>query len=115
MVSSVNAANFRFDLTGFGEGLQLTLYEGSDNGTYDWHCDRGAIVSRKLSLVHQLTDPSRFEGGNLEILQINKPITLKKQRGLITVFPSYTTHRVTPVTSGERSSLVVWISGPPFK
>jgi PKHD-type hydroxylase len=115
VVSSVNAANFRFDLTGFGEGLQLTLYEGSDNGTYDWHRDRGVIVSRKLSLVLQLTDPSRFEGGNLEILEINKPITLKKQRGLITVFPSYTTHRVTPVTSGERSSLVVWISGPPFK
>ena len=115
VVSSVNAANFRFDLTGFGEGLQLTLYEGSDNGTYNWHRDRGTTISRKLSLVLQLTDPSRFEGGNLEILDVMTPITIRKQRGLITLFPSYVTHRVTPVTHGERASLVAWVSGPSFK
>lgn len=115
VVSTINAAGFRFDLTGFGEGLQLTLYEGSDNGTYNWHEDYGGVVSRKLSLVLQLTDPSRFEGGNLEILEGMKPVTIRKQRGLITLFPSYITHRVTPVTLGERCSLVAWASGPSFK
>jgi PKHD-type hydroxylase len=115
VVSSINANNFRFDITGFGEGLQLTLYEGSDNGMYNWHRDYGGIISRKLSLVLQLTDPSRFEGGNLEILDVMNPITIRKQRGLITLFPSYITHRVTPVTSGERASLVAWVSGPSFK
>ena len=67
VVSSVNAEVFRLDLTGFGEPIQMTLYESSDNGTYNWHQDIGAQISRKLSVVMQLTDPSEYEGGNLEI------------------------------------------------
>ena len=32
----------------------------------------------------------------------------------VVVFPSYLLHRITPVTSGTRQSLVVWVSGVPF-
>ena len=35
--------------------------------------------------------------------------------GSIVVFPSYTWHRVSPVTSGTRLSLVQWNLGPGFK
>lgn len=115
VVSSLNAAHFRFDLLGFGEPIQLTNYEASEQGTYDWHQDFGTKVSRKLSLVLQLTDPAEYEGGNLEILTRNQPDAIQKRRGLITVFPSWTLHRVTPVTQGSRQSLVAWISGEPFK
>jgi predicted 2-oxoglutarate/Fe(II)-dependent dioxygenase YbiX len=31
------------------------------------------------------------------------------------MFPSYVLHEVTPVTKGERNSLVAWISGDNFK
>ena len=31
------------------------------------------------------------------------------------VFPSYSLYEVTPVTKGERYSLVGWITGPQFK
>jgi PKHD-type hydroxylase len=30
------------------------------------------------------------------------------------LFPSYTLHRVTPVTEGTRYSMVGWITGKPF-
>lgn len=115
-VASVNANIYKFNLTGFGEALQITLYEGSENGMYNWHQDYGSIVSRKLSLVLQLTDPSMYEGGNLELLNaVGEPVVVQKRRGLIALFPSYITHRVTPVTSGRRATLVSWVSGPPFK
>jgi PKHD-type hydroxylase len=31
------------------------------------------------------------------------------------VFPSFRLHRVTPVTSGVRKTLVVWSTGPAFR
>lgn len=117
VISMINAKYFRFDLTGFGEPLQLTNYDHSDNGTYGWHQDVvNQGVSRKLSLVLQLTDPSKYEGGNLQIMvENNNILDVRKQRGLIAVFPSYSLHQVTPINKGSRQSLVTWISGPSFR
>lgn len=117
IASALNAQYYRFDLTGFGERLQLTNYDQSEQGMYGWHVDYGgkASPSRKLSLVLQLTDPSQYEGGNLQILTGGQPQNVRKQRGLVAAFPSYVLHQVTPVTSGNRQSLVAWISGPAFK
>lgn len=119
VVSSLNAQFFNFDLTGFGEHIQLTNYNSSEKGMYDWHVDGGSNPStpcRKLSLVMQLSDPVEYEGGILELkTSNNEPIKLSKERGLITCFASFTLHRVTEVLQGSRQSLVAWISGPPFK
>jgi PKHD-type hydroxylase len=119
VVSSLNAQFFRFDLTGFGEHIQLTNYDSKENGMYGWHVDMGAVPTspcRKLSVVMQLSDPSEYEGGDLELKPDGDRATqIQKQRGLIVAFPSWTLHQVTPVTKGSRQSLVVWISGPAFK
>lgn len=115
IVSDVNARYFRFDLTGFGEPLQLTNYEQAVQGMYGWHQDYNTKVSRKLSLVVQLTDPSEYEGGNLEICTQAEPHVVRKQRGLVALFPSYVLHQVTPVVKGSRQSLVAWVSGPAFR
>lgn len=117
IASALNAQYYRFDLTGFGENLQLTNYDQSQQGMYGWHVDYGGKInpSRKLSLVLQLTDPSQYEGGNLQVATGGEPQNVRKQRGLVAAFPSYVLHQVTPVTSGSRQSLVAWISGPAFR
>lgn len=117
IAASLNAQYYRFDLTGFGEALQLTNYDQSEQGMYGWHQDYGGKLtpSRKLSLVLQLTDPSQYEGGNLQVMTGGQPQTVRKQRGLVAAFPSYVLHQVTPVTSGNRQSLVAWVSGPAFR
>lgn len=119
VVSSLNAQFFRFDLTGFGEHIQLTNYDGDEQGMYGWHVDMGpnpTTPCRKLSLVLQLSDPAEYEGGALEIQPHGKEIIkMHKRRGLVVVFPSWTLHQVTPVTQGNRQSLVAWITGPAFK
>lgn len=115
VVNWVNARFYRFDLIGFGEGLQLTNYDQSDHGMYGWHQDFNNGVSRKLSLVVQLSDPSEYEGGNLEIVTGSNPTTVRKQRGLVIAFPAFNLHQVTPVTRGSRQSLVAWVSGPAFR
>jgi PKHD-type hydroxylase len=119
VVSSLNSQFFFFDLTGFGEEIQLTNYDEKYNGMYGWHVDFGfdpTTPSRKLSLVMQLSDPVDYEGGILELRPHgNQVFKMRKQRGLIVCFPSWTLHQVTPVTQGNRQSLVSWLSGPPFK
>ena len=116
VVSKLNADYFGFDLTGFGEALQLTNYHSAKQGTYKWHQDFGGNgASRKLSIVLQLSDPNEYEGGELQLLTTENPISIQKKRGMLTVFPSWTLHQVTPVVSGTRQTLVSWVSGSPFK
>lgn len=116
VVSSLNSKFYQFDLVGFGEAIQLTNYDQSENGMYGWHQDYGGTgPSRKLSIVMQLSDPEDYEGGCLQIQVGGEPMTVKKKRGLIVAFPSYVLHQVTPVTRGNRQSLVAWITGPAFK
>ena len=116
VAASLNAEYFGFELTGFGEPIQLTNYHEARQGTYVWHQDFGSSgISRKLSMVLQLSDPSEYEGGELQILTKREPTSMQKKRGLITVFPAWTLHQVTPVVKGTRQTLVAWISGPAFK
>ena len=118
------------------EACQFTKYKL--NQYYDWHCDswdkpydkpgdpeHGKI--RKLSMTCQLTDGSEYKGGELEfdfrnydphMRDESKHLVKVKEilpKGSIVVFPSHVWHRVKPVTSGTRYSLVVWSIGDPFK
>lgn len=114
---SLNGQFYRFDLSGFHEDMQYTVYDGSKKAHYDWHIDNGPgdPVTRKFSLVLQLSDPKDYEGGDLELLVGNTPIIAEKQKGLVVAFPSFRLHRVSPVTKGIRKTIVVWVAGPPFK
>jgi PKHD-type hydroxylase len=65
--------------------------------------------------VLQLSDPDTYEGGNL-LMHIDDPgQKIEKKQGKLVLFPSYVLHEVTPVTKGERYSLVAWLTGKPFK
>ncbi len=112
---NLNAQFFGFDIECFLEDLQYTVYEDV-GGHYGWHIDKGLTpVPRKLSLVLHLSDPSEFDGGDLQIMTGVEPRTLEKTQGMVNCFPSYVLHQVTPVTRGTRRSLVAWLSGPCFR
>lgn len=114
-ISEMNDQFFRFDLTGMEQGLQFTRYTAPGEH-YDWHVDRGFMTAtRKLSVSVQLSDPTDYKGGDFEMLFGRKAEKVRKERGMATFFPSYTLHRVRPITFGTRYSLVAWVSGPPFK
>lgn len=110
-VSLVNADNWQFQLDGFESSIQLTEYESG--GHYTWHQDIGSGRSglRKLSVSVQLTHPDSYEGGGLELHANQKPISMPRGRGSLVIFPSYTLHRVTPMSCGKRRALVTWIGG----
>lgn len=105
---------YKFELSGFQESLQVAEY-ASPGGHYSWHSDigTGKFSNRKLSMSVQLSDASDYEGGELEFLDSAAPAP--KEIGSLIVFPSYLQHRVKPVTSGVRKSMVCWVAGPAFK
>lgn len=113
----LNAEFYNFDLYGFVEHMQFTVYDGSIEGHYTWHLDfsNTSVSPRKFSLVLQLSDPTEYEGGELQIYTEPEIKSVERKKGLVAAFPSWTLHKVTPVTSGIRKTLVVWVAGPQFK
>ena len=117
LVGQANDVFFKFDLDAIHAQVQYTVYNSAVKGYYGWHMDVGPQHScRKLSVVVQLSDPSEYEGGELQIWTGGKePVIAEKDQGTVIIFPSYLLHQVTPVTRGVRRSLVLWVDGPPFK
>jgi PKHD-type hydroxylase len=116
---------YGFDLTGFGEDLQFTIYD-RPGAFYSWHQDGldGNVATRKLSIVVQLTEPDEYRGGELQLFDVAEDYddeeldaftALTAERGTAVVFPSFEYHRVLPLRRGVRHSLVAWVSGPPFR
>jgi PKHD-type hydroxylase len=116
VIRKVNQQVYQFDLQGFAEAFQYTVYHGTEGGHYDWHIDWGPNpAQRKLSASVQLTDPRLYEGCDLQFHGIRQIEVAPRDRGAVIVFPSFIQHRVTPCTEGTRKAIVAWITGPQFK
>ena len=120
--------------------VQYTEYDAG--GKYDWHSDQappmpdhrdGIIKVRKISMTLFLNDPSDYEGGEFDVEiwgpkgsigndprfkdkgnEEERYVTFKESKGNAVFFQSDQFHRVRPVISGLRKSLVVWFIGPPY-
>lgn len=112
-VATANAEFYKYDIMGITHGIELLHYEGTEQGHYDWHTDagNGNSSTRKISVSVQLTDSDKYEGGNLELNCNGIVQQAVKEKGSISLFPSYALHRVSPVTRGDRWVLVIWIHG----
>lgn len=116
LMAGANEQFHKFELTGFSDDFQYTVYHGKEGGHYDWHMDLTTQqFPRKLSLSIQLSDPDDYEGCDLQFYGSSQLETAPRTRGAAIIFPSYIMHRVTPVISGTRKALVAWASGPRFK
>jgi PKHD-type hydroxylase len=102
--------------------IQLAEYDESYGGHYDKHHDvfwmnNDPTYHRKLTAVVQLTDPSTYDGGNLEMCLPTPQPNLEDVRGQGTTFffPSFLEHQATAVTRGTRYSLACWFDGPKWR
>lgn len=115
-ITEANNALWDFNLHTVIDQIQYTEYQGN-GGHYDWHLDIGpnSINHRKVSVVVQLSNPDDYVGGDLELHPGNTSFAVPRKKGAVVVFPSFLLHRVTPLTSGLRRSLVLWAGGEPYK
>ena len=103
------ASSLRFNML---QSMQYTIYD-SKGSHYDWHRDIGSgdeIMKARVNVgIVQLSHPSEYKGGVLQIkLEDGEIIDVMKTKGMVTTFPIQLLHRVTPVTSGIRKTLIMW-------
>ena len=119
-IRMANKDNFLYDISDIeNDMIQYTQYNKGD--FYNWHTDMDICdinepdqSVRKLSFTLQLTNEDEYTGGNLEFADFDDStyrFLVPKSRGTVIVFDSRTPHRVTPVESGIRKSLVGWVVG----
>ncbi len=120
MAIQANREFFGFNITNL-DFLQVAEYRDDVQGEYKRHHDTFWIndspYHRKISCVLQLTDPSTYEGGDLELYDLHSNYPNKKElreQGTAIFFPSFIPHAATPVTKGTRHSLAAWFEGPKF-
>lgn len=119
IVNDANRTNFGFDIS-YLDSVQYTVYhDGGDH--YDWHIDTFLdtpnAFHRKLSVTVQLTNSNEYTGGDFKLRdgtgqELPEHV---KDKGSVLIFPSFLLHKVTPVTSGTRRTLVAWFEGKRFK
>jgi PKHD-type hydroxylase len=102
--------------------IQLAEYDESYLGEYKRHHDvfwmnGDPDYHRKLTCVIQLSHPSTYEGGNLELYNITEYPKAEEIRaqGTAIFFPSVLEHAATQVTKGKRYSLACWFDGPKWR
>jgi len=119
-IMTANKDNFLYDISHIDtDMIQYTQYDKGD--FYNWHTDMDLCdinepdqLVRKLSFTLQLTNDDEYTGGNLEFADFDDStyrFLVPKSRGTVIVFDSRTPHRVTPIESGTRKSLVGWVVG----
>ena len=121
MAIQANDEWFGFNITKMSY-IQLAEYDESYQGEYKEHHDvfwvnNDPKYHRKLSAVIQLTDPKKYEGGYLELVEASEKPNEKdiRNQGSTIFFPSFLRHQATSVTKGTRYSLACWFDGPKWQ
>jgi predicted 2-oxoglutarate/Fe(II)-dependent dioxygenase YbiX len=89
--------------------FQYTEYKVGD--LIDWHEDRTSNIYRvgTYSTTIQLND--NYDGGIFEIKNLNgELIPIENKKGSLYMFKPNLSHRITMVESGNRYSLINWVS-----
>ena len=116
-----NISKWKWNITSL-EFPQYGIY--NKGGYYGWHKDvvhpnspdYDPNIVRKISISIWLNDPDEYEGGEIQF-HYHKTFfyRVKPPKGTAVIFPAWLPHRVTPVRSGKRTSIVAWMRGPFFK
>jgi PKHD-type hydroxylase len=120
--NKLNSKFFGFDIEVLNT-MQYTVYD-EEGSHYDWHWDIYTgnalnnledIKQRKLTSVLQLDNPDDYEEGFLQLNSCGTISEVDRKKGYMVCFPSFLVHRVTPVKSGKRRTLVAWFNGPDWR
>jgi PKHD-type hydroxylase len=129
--AEISNDKWMFDINHIDQ-MEILDYDKPDDG-YKWHRDSELLNeterrTRKLTMIVQLSDSEEYEGCDLEISNEgvidDKPTDTNvcreyqdtlRTKGTVIVFPSFQKHRITPLLSGNRKSLVAWVNGPVWR
>lgn len=114
-ILEANRENFGFkeDFV-LSEPVYLNEYKGKEY--CGWHTD-GFIsdgpdyLYRKLTCVVQFSDPEEYTGGDFELFSYHAIKENIKPIGTAYIIPAFEWHRVTPILTGTRRSMIMFLEG----
>lgn len=115
----VNQKHFGYDLYPQSDlsHCNLNVYSYKKNQSYGWHNDSSTDKYEDIKLTVLINISKKtYKGGNFyifnqdeyEVKELNIP-------GNMIMFKSYLSHKVTPVTEGERRTLAIFLCGPKLR
>lgn len=105
---------FKYDINGI-EKAQIIRYKSPSKG-YEYHMDigpEGTAALRKISMSLLLNDD--YEGGEICFRSSESERCTRPKKGDAVLFSSFLSHKIKPVTKGERYACVAWFTGTPFR
>jgi PKHD-type hydroxylase len=116
ITKEANDKVFDFDLLGIIDQDYPQMFRYKENDYYDLHVDINPLsITRKLSFIVNLSDPSEYTGGEIQFLNTSIEKELVTSVGSIIIFPSFLPYKITPVLSGEKYIITGHIHGPLYK
>ena len=109
-------ANWQYNINAC-ENIQVASYKPRQK--YDLHADECLLEDdkewqRKITVVCQLSKKEDFTGGGLYIEKYSEDTSVLQNQGDLVTFPSLLLHKAAPVKTGNRLTVVAWITGPRF-
>ena len=91
------------------------VYYSSTEDHYDWHVDgtSNLMDDMKFTVVINLSD-GPYTGGDFQIYH-NDLYEVSFKSGDVLMFRSFLNHKITPLLSGERKTLVFFLYGPRWR
>lgn len=108
-----NNSCWNFDVDKESAAGFLQSYVTGD--AYQMHQDTVLGQTRKLTTIVMLTDPSKYDGGELRLVPYPMARVIPPTRGTMVTFPSWLFHEVFPVKRGHRQTLNLGLWGPAWK
>jgi len=89
------------------------IYSSKTKDHYKWHIDCATSNTEeiKFTVLVNLSE-KKYQGGELKLFQQDEVIIKEFVPGSIVMFKSHLNHCVTPVTTGERRTFTIFITGP---
>ena len=112
LACEINDKNYKFAIHDMQQ-LQVLRYRPFQK--FRWHFDTYDGSERKLTMVINLSKPTSYLGGGLQVEADWHNSEYASEQGAISVFPSWIKHRARAPWFGERWVLVAWITGPEWR
>ena len=115
-----NFTNFGYNLYPFGSAklANYNIYNAKQKATYGWHPDgefENPYTDTKLTLLLNVSEQA-YKGGDLWLkLSTASKVPHLNEPGSVVVFTAWHPHKVTPVITGERKTVSLWLPGPKFQ
>jgi len=115
----INQKQFGYDLYPQSDlnHCNLNVYSSIKKQSYGWHNDSSTDKYEDIKLTVLINmSKEKYKGGNFyifnqdeyEVKELNIP-------GNMIMFKSYLSHKVIPVTQGERRTLAIFLCGPKLR